>query len=61
MSWKIITEKLDRNSEVYIVSLKDEKGLDVISFKANGLSERTEITKSLALKYSRFIVKIEHL
>jgi hypothetical protein len=25
------------------------------------LSERTEITKSLAIKYSRFIVKIEHL
>ena len=58
MSWKIITERLDNDK--YEVSLKDEKGLNVISTIAKDLKERTEITKSIALKYSSLIVKIEH-
>lgn len=58
MSWKIITERLNDNR--YEVSLKDSKGLNVITTIAKDLKERTEITKSIALKYSSLIVKIEH-
>jgi len=58
MSWKIISEKLEKNN--YKVMLKDSFGESVETYIVENLSERTSVTKSLAMKYSHLIVKIEH-
>jgi len=58
MSWKIISEKLEKNN--YKVMLKDSFGEDVETYIVETIGQRTSVTKSLAMKYSHLIVKIEH-
>jgi hypothetical protein len=60
MSWKIITQKLDSDIETYQIDLIDAMGTSVITSYANSINERTEKTKSIDIKYSSLIVKIEH-
>lgn len=61
MNWKIVTEQIDKKNNLYSVILKDEKGLNIVYKVAEGKRERTKMTKEIALKYSSFIDKIEHL
>jgi len=58
MSWKIISEKLEEYK--YKVMLKDSFGENVETYIVENIKQRTSVTKSLAMKYSHLIVKIEH-
>ena len=60
MSWKIITQKLNSDIETYQIDLIDGMGNSIITSYAHSINERTEKTKSIAIKYSSLIVKIEH-
>lgn len=58
MNWRIITEKLDDG--IFEINLIDEFGSKLETQFAKSIQERTDKTKSIAIKYSSHIVKIEH-
>ena len=68
MDWKITSKKIDTaelshndHQDIYLVYVKDGAGNNIEAAEADGIADRTAVTKAFVLKYQdQGIDKIEH-